>query len=311
MMLTKDNILRFIQEKKAVTPTMIAESFETSTMIASAALSELAKDKLIAITYLKLASSPYYYDPKQKSHLMILGEQHLSKYEKEVFLKLKEKEILNDAVLSIQERLAIEKIKDFAIPLEINSQEKTLKFWVWYMRDIEETKKSINDALNSQNKPASKKEEPKQKIQTTKTKTQNINSQTQDYNNQNFNSQPQTRSPIHQFTNSQNSNLQSHMQFKPEENQIETFIDNFFRQNYLGLEKKNKKDKGISYEVTLKLSNITIRFDCFYFYKKPLESDIMKFYTSSIKPKIIFIENSPKKLLSLSDNLENLTIINI
>lgn len=43
MILTKDNLLRFVRGKKYLTPTHIAESFKTNTMIASAALSELSK----------------------------------------------------------------------------------------------------------------------------------------------------------------------------------------------------------------------------------------------------------------------------
>ena len=88
-MLTRDNIIRFICEKKYVTPTNIATNFNTTTTIASAALSEIAKDKIIGITYLKLASSPYYYDLKQRECLVEIGEKHLTKYEKEVFFKIK------------------------------------------------------------------------------------------------------------------------------------------------------------------------------------------------------------------------------
>ena len=61
---------------------------------------------------------------------------------------LKENQVVNDSNLSIQQRLAVERIKDFAIPLEINYSSRNLKFWVWYMRNINETKKQILEVLS-------------------------------------------------------------------------------------------------------------------------------------------------------------------
>ena len=145
MLLTKDNLVKFVREKRYVTPTIIAESFETTTMIGSAALSELAQSKLVAISNIKLGSSPYYYDPLQKQCLIELGDKHLSGYEKEVFQKLKQFEIVNDNSLSIQEKLAMEKIKDFTLPLEVQHKDRNFKFWVWYLRDLNETKKLWKD----------------------------------------------------------------------------------------------------------------------------------------------------------------------
>jgi hypothetical protein len=48
-----------------------------------------------------------------------------------------------------------------------------------------------------------------------------------------------------------------------------------------------------------------------YFFKKPSEAEIVKFYTSSMKSKIVFVENAPKKLFKLVENLENLELVNI
>ena len=94
MLLTKDNLIKFIREKKAVLPSQIAEEFETTTTIASATLSELSKEKKVLITDLKLSSSPFYYDPNQKEILEKIGEEYLSNYSKEAFLKLKKYKLL-------------------------------------------------------------------------------------------------------------------------------------------------------------------------------------------------------------------------
>ncbi len=311
MILTKDNLLRFVREKKYVIPSDVATSFETSSMIASAALSELAKDKLVAITYLKLSSTPYYYDPKQKESLCELGEKHFSKYEKDVFEKIKNQQVINDNSLSIQERLAIDRIKDFAIPLEIEFNERVLKFWIWYLRDIQDIRKQILEALNPKNsKPQSspKSEDVKRTVEETvapkKETSQNENSK-QYINNQNVNKKDEN-----QFSNYETKAFSGENK-EYEENKNELFIENYFKNNYLKIESKNKQDNTIKYSTSLTVNKMKIHFDCIYFLKKPTESQIISFYTSSPKPKLVFLENAPKKLFTLADNLVNLEIINI
>lgn len=329
MILTKDNILRFIKERKAVTPTIIAENFDTSTMIASAALSELAKDKLIGITEFKLSSSPYYYDLAQKEYLYELGLKHFSGYEKEILIKLKEQQVLNLNALSIQESLAIEKIKDFAKPLEIEHSGKILKFYIWYLRNFEETKKQIQEALSSSlnseknNVPNHKKIE--QSVSNTQKQINKEDKKIQIDKINQFEKRDfyQNSNPVQlqeQLYSKQQSNYkqeylkQETQKFEPkqiQQNQIENFIDNYFRQNYLQVESKTKDDKNIIYIVKLQINNLNVIFDCIYYNKKPTEFDIITFYSSSINPKIVFIENAAKKFFKLSENLKNLTIINI
>jgi hypothetical protein len=308
MILTKDNLLRFVREKKAVTHAMVAEAFETSTMIASAALSEIAKEKHIAITYLKGASSPYYYDPRQPEILEEIGEKQLSKGEKEIFLKLKNSQVLSDNSLSIQERLCIEKIKDFAIPLEIAHQDKELKFWVWYRRDIKETRTQIMDALKPQKtEEPPKKPEPKREVRTQM--PQSIQREVRTVSNNIPSQRVMPQNTIH--NNMAGSSNRPNMNLEVESNPYEMFIENFLRQNYLKVISKINRKDGILYSVNLDLGKLKLHLDCFYYFKKPTDADLIKFYTSSQKPKIVFIEKCPQKLLKLAQKVENLTIVNI
>jgi len=286
MIITKDNLLRFVRENKYVTPTIISENFETSTMIASAALSELSKGKLISISNLKIGSTPYYYDPRQKNCLIELGKKHLSGYDKEAMIKLHEQQIINDAALTIQLRLSMEKIKDFAIPLEMTIQGKEIRFWVWYQRDINETKKQISNALMGKSESESIPKTQKKEIQKTNPVKRIVK--------QTINSEPK-------IVKSESSS--------PEKGEL--FIDNFFRDHYLNLENKSKIEKTIRYETSLKIRKMTIYFDCIYYLKKPTEGEILKYYASTPKPKIIFLENPPKKLIKLSQELENLEVISL
>ncbi len=291
MILTKDNLLRYVREKKYVTPTNVAENFDTSTTIASAALSEIAKEKTISITYFKLSSSPYYYDPRQSECLIEIGEKHFSSYDKEIFTMLKNSQVVNDSSLSIQLRLAVERIKDFAIPLEINFEDSVLKFWVWYLRDISETKKQILEVLNPVKKTEEKKSENKQP--TKAPITREIKEQVRVEKEEVI---------VNPFENNSNHSNES---------KSELFIENYFKKNYLKVENKNKEEKTIEYNVSLTVNKLKILFDSIYFLKKPTDADILKFYMSSQKPKIIFIENAPKKIYKLAESLDNLEIVNI
>lgn len=337
MILTKDNLLRFVRENKCATPTQVAESFDTTTMIGSAALSELAKEQLLKISHLKLGSTPYYYDPKQKECLIALGEKQYSGYEKEVFHLLKQNEILNDNSLSIQLKLAIERIKDFAIPLEINFQGKALKFWVWYMRDINETREQILEILNpkEQKSNSAKKEEKnitqsnsqEQVHKSTITENEKPVAQQQSQLKEVVKEEKEDKPPVHNFKdeieeekqerkspfhNYESENNSSQMNItKPELSKTENFIESYFSRNYLAIENKNKTEKGIQYTTSLTINKIKILFDCFYYYKKPTDAEVIQFYTSSLKPKIVFIENAPKKLYTLAETLENFTLVNI
>ena len=295
MILTKDNLLRFIREKRYVTPAIISEVFETTTMIASAALSELAKSKQIEITHLKLSSTPYYYDPRQRECLIELGEKHLTSYDKEVFLILKENQVVNDSNLSIQQRLAVERIKDFAIPLEINYSSRNLKFWVWYLRNINETKKQILDVLSGK----SSRDTKSKKTQARQTDNEKKPSETSQMSKTYM-----QEKPVSDLLETSNGKME-------EESKYEMFIENYFKKNYLRIENKNKNDKFIRYTTSLTVNRLKIVFDCIYYLKKPNETQILKFYTSSNKPKIVFAENAQKKLFKLAQNLENLAIVNI
>ncbi len=319
MLLTKDNLLRFVRQNKYTTPTQVASDFETSTMIASAALSELAKENSIKITNLKLSSSPYYYDNNQRESLVELGEKHFSGNELNIFNKLRESQLINNASLTIPEQLAISKISDFAKPLDIKYDSSDLKFWVWYLRDINETREQILDYLKGSNSQSSgtKKSSSKEESKITKKvevaleeETKKIEPQKEKIKEE---IKPQPEVPVIKENSSKQRIVPEFESpnMNVEKDKVEEFIENYLHSNYLKIEEKDKLDDGYLYSAILKVNNITIHFDCRYFSKKPQEIDIIKFYTSSMNPKLVFIENAPKKLFKLSENLENLELVNI
>jgi hypothetical protein len=291
-----------------------------------------------------LSSSPYYYDPLQKSALIELGEKHFSKYEKEVFLKLKEQQVLNDNSLTIQERLAIERIKDFAKAIEIEFSGNLLKFWIWYLRDVTQTKNQIIEALNHRG-DVQKRDNSNVIEQTREANNTNVK---QDFSQRNryldttsYSNNDTLRNFSHnqnnqvQFSRSENNKVnvehsvdsrknnsgsmnpfvdnedKNNTNDEEEENSNEIAIENFFKENYLKVEAKQTKMKGIHYVATMKAVRLTVKFDCIFFTKKPTEADVISFYASSQKPKIVFVKNAAKKMLKLSEKLDNLEVVNI
>lgn len=306
MILTKDNLLRYVRDKKYVTPTTVAEAFETTTMIASAALSGLSKDKLIAITFLKLSSTPYYYDKNQPECLIEIGDKHLKNHEKEVFLKLKEQQIVNDASLTIAQRLAAERLQDFANLFEIEHQGRIMKFWIWYLRDLNDTQKQIRDALKgNEPKPEQKKEVEPRKVQPVPVKkviTESVKVEPE---------QKKVVQPQQPQTIPANNPFEVPVEEDTQESKVDKFIKNYFKQNYLKIDAQSNNDKYTKYKLSLKINSLILKIEAIYFFKKPTDTDVLRFYTSSNKPKIVFIENAAKKYFKLGESLDNLEIVNI
>lgn len=290
MILTRDNILRFVREKKYTTPTIISENFDTTTMIASAALSELAKTRELKISFLKYGGTPYYYDPKQKECLIELARLQYSNYDREIFEILLEKKILADNSLSIQQKLAIERLKDFATYIEIKSENQMMGFWIWFLLDIDKTKKELRDYLTEKQEDNFKEQE-----------------------NSNLNLVEKSNSEIKEKS-FRNQTIESKRilkvdNLKSDEN--EKKIEIFFRENNLKIENKNKENKNILYKISFNLGKIKIIFDCIYFTKKPTEIDVIKFYSISNTPKIIFANIFSQKIIKLGRNLVNITLIGL
>ena len=315
MILTKDNLLRFVVDKKFVTPTNVSEKFETSTMIASAALSELSKSKLVGITNLKLGASPYYYDIKQPECLAEIGDKHLKSHEQSIFLKLKNQQIVNDGALPIPEKLAAERLKDFSIPLEIEFDSKKYKFWIWYLRDLGETRTQIMTALSGDEAP--KKVESKTKTivkPVIKKEVKKVEPMSTPVEVPISKPSPKviTKKETVVEKREKITNPFEVAEDEPEEeDKIDTFIKNYLKKNYLKVEGKKTAEKFIKYNLSLRVNDLIIKVDAVYFSKKPADSDILKFYMSGNKPKIVFIENAAKKHFKLSESLDNLEIVNI
>lgn len=113
----RNRIISSITNRGPVLTIHIAKEMQIEMIFAGAYLSELLNDKILKISHMKIGSSPLYYIPGQEAQLEKFY-LHLNPKEKEAFLLLKDKKILEDKAQDPAIRVALRAIKDFAIPFK-------------------------------------------------------------------------------------------------------------------------------------------------------------------------------------------------
>lgn len=119
----KKKIISFLEANGPSLPIRIARAIEMDPVVASAITSELLDSKQVKTSHMKVGASSLYFLPGQEQKL----EEHvdnLKSAEKEVFLKLKEKKLMEDENEGPVTRVALRNIKDFAIPLKFQEKIK-------------------------------------------------------------------------------------------------------------------------------------------------------------------------------------------
>ncbi len=165
----KEKILSLVREKGPLLPSDIYKELDTSVLFASAMLGELVSKNLLKLTSLKRGSSPYYYLPGQEPKLENLN-QFLNEKEKRAYVLLKEKGILRDLDMPPQVRVSLRAIKDYALPLQVNYNDKTEIFWKWFLLPKEEAEETIKEILKIKKTPVKKIKETMKKMLKTKEK---------------------------------------------------------------------------------------------------------------------------------------------
>ena len=181
----KEKIMNAIKTRGPSLPVHIAKETGLSILFASAFLSELFNAKQIVMSHLRVGSSPLYFIKGQEDKLENFS-QYLKSKEKDAFLLLKEKRILQDSEQQPAIRVALREIKDFAIPFEKNNE----IFWRYFIAEEplnieakkeipEKEEKSQEEKITGEIKPEkpeqeTKEEKPKKKNKTaSKTKKPN------------------------------------------------------------------------------------------------------------------------------------------
>ncbi len=109
-----EKIIEVIKRRGPSLPIQISKEVGLSSLFVSAFLSELAGEKRVKISHLKVGGSPLYFLEGQEEQLE-KSYNYLHPREVEAFLLLKEKKILKDTEQKPAIRIALRSIRDFAI----------------------------------------------------------------------------------------------------------------------------------------------------------------------------------------------------
>jgi len=145
----RSKILSIMRIKGPCLPVHIGREINMNTMFASAFLSELAGDKEIKISNMKVGGSPLYYIPGHELQLERFSN-YLSGKEKEAFLLIKDNKILEDTKLEPAIRVAIRGMKDFAHPLILNVSEGQRTFWRYLSLTEDDAKKLVEEIVTKE-----------------------------------------------------------------------------------------------------------------------------------------------------------------
>lgn len=111
---THEKIIKILETKGPSLPIQIAKEIGISSLFISAFLSELANEKRIKISHLKVGGSPLYFLEGQEEKLEKF-HKYLHPKEAEAFLLLKKSQVLKDSEQEPAIRVALRSIRDFSI----------------------------------------------------------------------------------------------------------------------------------------------------------------------------------------------------
>ncbi|MDP7520935.1 MAG: hypothetical protein QF567_01730 [Candidatus Pacearchaeota archaeon] len=160
----KEKIISIFKIRGPSLPVHIASRIGLSILFTSAFLAELVSDRKIIISNMRVGSSPIYFIKGQELMLERFS-QHLQSKEKEAFILLKERKILDDKKQEPAIRVALRSIRDFAIPFRKDED----IFWRYFtikepeIKEIQKPIKSIEKRIIQEKQELETKEKPKRK----------------------------------------------------------------------------------------------------------------------------------------------------
>lgn len=166
----KEAILSFIRLHGPSLPVHIARRVNQSPLFTSAFLSELYREGKLRMSSLRIGSSSLYLIEGQEEQLEKFTE-HLNQREKEALTILKKNKILVDSELTPVIRVALNEIKDFAIPFK-SSEDPEKKLWKFAFQEPEKKEETPSPVIQEAPTPEPPKETHSPAIQEVSTPEQ-------------------------------------------------------------------------------------------------------------------------------------------
>ena len=142
----RPRVMDFVKRWGPVLPVQISKELNTNILFAGAMLSELVSRNQVIVTSTKKGGSPYYYVKGQEPKFQGIAS-NLSGREKEAYEVLKEKKVVRDKESTPWLRVALRAISDFAVQLNVTTDNNNEIFWKWYLLDEKRTEEIIKDIL--------------------------------------------------------------------------------------------------------------------------------------------------------------------
>ena len=153
---TKQRILSMITTAGPSFPAKISRETNISPLFVGALLSELVAEQKLVMSSMKVGSSPLYLVKGQEQNLEKFT-QYLNSKEQEVVFRLKQIQLLDDSAEDPATRVALRKIKDFAIPVSAKVDGEEKLFWKYFtLGELE-----ANSILQKADKPKKAQKEDK------------------------------------------------------------------------------------------------------------------------------------------------------
>jgi len=148
---THEKIINVLKEKGPSLPIQIAKQIGLSSLFVSAYLSELANEKRIKISHMKVGGSPLYFLEEQRA-LLEPFHKFLHPKEIEAFLILKNKKVIKDSEQNPAVRVALRSIRDFAVGFKKQDE----IYWRYYLIPESEIMALLNSKIIQRDKPETK-----------------------------------------------------------------------------------------------------------------------------------------------------------
>lgn len=157
----KERILSTLRGKGPSFPTRIARETGMQPLFVAALLAELVTERRVKLSNMKVGSSPIYFLDDQEEKLIEFSH-YLGHKEQEAFTLLKDNAVLDDNDQHPAIRVALRKLKDFAVPVSVRIDGESKLFWRFFTVSESETKERIRQLLTD-DEPAPQKVTPTQK----------------------------------------------------------------------------------------------------------------------------------------------------
>ena len=278
---SRETVVRILNSKGPLLPSSIARELQTNIIFASAILAELVSSNHVKLSNLKIGGSPLYYVQGHESKLTKYKDK-LNEKDVKTYELLETHKVLRDSDLEPLTRVSLKNIKDFAVPLEVSSNNGKEIFWKWFMLSNEDAEKYIKEILN----PAKEKELDIEEKENPDVPSENTpEEKSSEANEEQEKKEPLVKKDTEQQKSADQKSTQSTFStFKPSSKPSEQPEDGFFKKVQEYLSKKNisiinysilKKSKDIELEITVPSTIGDIMFYCrAKDKKKPNDSDL-------------------------------------